>query len=81
MRRAPKERYIAAIVTPAMPHFLHNMVDEEVNIPVEKTPPLLGISPAVGGYSVGIEGLALMRGTRPTSLTRAVRSLSCSLNR
>jgi hypothetical protein len=52
MRRAPKERYIAAIVTPAMPHFLHNMVDEEVNIPVEKTPPLLGISPAVGGYSV-----------------------------
>ena len=52
MRRAPKERYVAAIVTPAMPHFLHNMVDEEVNIPVEKTPPLLGISPAVGGYSV-----------------------------
>jgi predicted GIY-YIG superfamily endonuclease len=52
MRRAPKERYVAAIVTPALPHFLHNMVDEEVNIPVEKTPPLLGISPAVGGYSV-----------------------------
>lgn len=52
MRRAPKERYVAAIVTPAAPHFVHGMVDEEVNIPVEKTPPLLGISPAVGGYSV-----------------------------
>lgn len=52
MRRTPKERYVAAIVTPAAPHFLHGMVDEEINIPVEKTPPLLGISPAVGGYSV-----------------------------
>lgn len=52
MRRNPKQRYIAAIVTPAAPHFLHGMIDEEVNIPVEKTPPLLGISPTVGGYSV-----------------------------
>jgi hypothetical protein len=52
MRRNPKERYVAAIVTPAAPHFLHGMVDEEYNIPVEKTPPLLGISPTVGGYSV-----------------------------
>eukprot|EP00889_Picochlorum_renovo_P007933 jgi/Picre1/34963/NNA_002429.t1 len=29
MRRNPKQRYIAAIVTPAAPHFLHGMIDEE----------------------------------------------------
>lgn len=52
IRRAPKQRYVAAIVTPAAPHFLYGMVDEEVNLPVEKTPPLLGIFSNVGGYSI-----------------------------
>ncbi len=52
IRRAPKQRYVAAIVTPALPHFLHNGVDSEVDIPVDSTPPLIGISPSVGGYSV-----------------------------
>lgn len=51
-RKSPKQRYVAAVVTPAAPHFLHGMVDEEINIPVEQTPPLLGISPSVGGYSI-----------------------------
>lgn len=52
MRKAPKQRYVADIVTPATPHFLHGLVDEDADVPVESTPPLLGIVPSVGGYGV-----------------------------
>lgn len=52
LRKQPKQRYIAAVVTPAAPHFLHGLVDEDADIPVDSAPPLLGIAPSVGGYSI-----------------------------
>lgn len=52
IRKQPKQRYIAAVVTPAAPHFLHGLVDEDTDIPVDSAPPLLGIVPSVGGYSI-----------------------------
>jgi len=52
MRKAPKQRYVAAVVTPAAPHFLHGLIDEDADLAVDSAPPLLGISPQVGGYSV-----------------------------
>ena len=30
MRRGPKERYVAAVITPANPHFLHGQVCQSV---------------------------------------------------
>jgi len=48
-RRGQKQRYVAAVVTPAAPHFLHGLVDEDADLAVESAPPLLGIVPTVGG--------------------------------
>lgn len=48
-RRNPKTRYIAAVVTPASPHFLHGLVDEDSDLLVDSAPPLLGIIPRVEG--------------------------------
>jgi len=47
-----KDRYIAEIVTPASPHYLGDMIDEDSDVVLDYAPPLLGIAPQVGGFSV-----------------------------
>jgi hypothetical protein len=48
-RKQPKQRFIAAVVTPATPHYLHGLVDEDADLALEGAPPLVGIVPTVGG--------------------------------
>ncbi|PRW39283.1 mitochondrial-targeted muts 1 [Chlorella sorokiniana] len=47
-----KDRYIAQVVTPASPHLLHGLVDEETDLLFDAAPPLLALVPQVGGYTV-----------------------------
>lgn len=51
-KKPPKQRYVAAVVTPAAPHFVHGLIDEDADLILDSAPPLLGIAPRVGGYAV-----------------------------
>lgn len=51
-RSRQKERYIAAVVTPAAPQLLHGLMQEQGDIPLDAAPPLIGIAPRVGGHSL-----------------------------
>ncbi|PSC67590.1 mitochondrial-targeted muts 1, partial [Micractinium conductrix] len=52
MRTKQKQRFVAAVVTPANPHLLHGLVDEDADLPIDAAPPLLALVPQVGGYTV-----------------------------
>ncbi|EFN52896.1 hypothetical protein CHLNCDRAFT_138439 [Chlorella variabilis] len=57
MRTRQKQRYVAAVVTPANPHLLHGLVDDDTgrlerDINIDAAPPLLALVPQVGGYTV-----------------------------
>ena len=47
-----KERFIGDVVTPASPHYLSGLIDEDSDVVLDYAPPLIGIAPQVGGYSV-----------------------------
>ncbi|PSC67198.1 mitochondrial-targeted muts 1, partial [Micractinium conductrix] len=47
MRTKQKQRFVAAVVTPANPHLLHGP-----DLPIDAAPPLLALVPQVGGYTV-----------------------------
>ena len=53
-RKAQKQRYIAGVVTPAQPHYMHGLVNGGTDLPLEDSAPLMGISASVGGYQVRI---------------------------
>eukprot|EP00887_Chlorella_sp_A99_P001624 scaffold8.g1624.t1 len=42
-RTKQKQRYLAQVVSPASPHLVHGLVDEEGDVVLEAAPPLLGI--------------------------------------
>ncbi|PSC73121.1 DNA mismatch repair mitochondrial isoform X1, partial [Micractinium conductrix] len=52
MRTKQKQRFVAAVVTPANPHLLHGLVDEDADCQSMPAPPLLALVPQVGGYTV-----------------------------
>lgn len=41
-------RYIAQVVTPASPHLLYGLIDEDADVALDSTPPLLGVAEEVG---------------------------------
>ncbi len=51
-RKAQKTRFIAGVVTPAQPHYMHGLVDGGGDVSLEVSAPLMGISASVGGYQV-----------------------------
>lgn len=51
-RTKQKQRYLAQVVSPASPHLVHGLVDEEGDVVLEAAPPLLGIFSQAGGYGV-----------------------------
>ena len=51
-KKPPRERFIADIVTPASPHFVHGLIDEDADLALDSAPPLIGIAPRVGGLAV-----------------------------
>ena len=65
------------MVTPATPHLLHGLVDEDADLPIDASPPLLALVPQVGAGGGGgagcqvedkaMEGTLLCRATH-TSL-------------
>ncbi|KAL4438720.1 hypothetical protein ABPG77_006324 [Micractinium sp. CCAP 211/92] len=52
MRTKQKQRFVAQVVTPANPHLLHGLVDEDVDEHFDEAPPLLAVVPQVGGYTL-----------------------------
>jgi hypothetical protein len=46
-KRPPKERWVSDVVTPASPHYLSGLIDEDQDVVLEYAPPLLGIAPQV----------------------------------
>ncbi|KAK9867742.1 hypothetical protein WJX84_006840, partial [Apatococcus fuscideae] len=52
-RKSQKTRFIAGIVTPAQPEYMHGLVDGGTETSLDDAPPpLIGISASVGGYQV-----------------------------
>ncbi|KAK9800180.1 hypothetical protein WJX73_004187 [Symbiochloris irregularis] len=53
-KTAKKERYLAGVVTPASPNYLHGLMDDEgaAQVDLEPTPPLLAIVQTKNGYTV-----------------------------
>ncbi|KAL4544776.1 hypothetical protein Ndes2526B_g00720 [Nannochloris sp. 'desiccata'] len=47
-----KQRFIGDVVTPASPHYLSGLIDEDSDVILDYAPPLIGIAPQVGGFSV-----------------------------
>lgn len=41
---AARCRYVAQVLTPATPHLLYGLIDEDADLPLDSTPPLLGIA-------------------------------------
>lgn len=52
MRSKAKDRYVAAVVSPASPHLMHGLLEQQVDVALEAAPPLIGIAPRVGGYAL-----------------------------
>ncbi|KAI3431602.1 hypothetical protein D9Q98_004652 [Chlorella vulgaris] len=52
MRNKNKERFVAAVVTPANPHLLHGLLDDNQDLQIDAAAPLLAVVPQVGGYTV-----------------------------
>ena len=48
-----KERFLAGIVSPASPNYVHGLVDVPGAVPLEAPPPLLGVAASVAGYKAG----------------------------
>ena len=46
-----KERFLAGIVSPASPNYVHGLVDVPGAQPLESPPPLLGVAASVAGYT------------------------------
>lgn len=59
------KRFITEVVTPATPHFLRGLIDEDADVSLEGAPPLLGVVPRSGGFDV-VEIDAEMRTVRVT---------------
>lgn len=51
-RKTQKRRYVAGIVTPAQPEYMHGLVDGGPDVALDDAAPLLGVSASVGGYQV-----------------------------
>ena len=53
-RSSQKQRYVAGIVSPAQPVYLHGLVDDAGDAAqrLDTSPPVLGIAASVGGYQV-----------------------------
>ncbi|KAK9832926.1 hypothetical protein WJX74_001881 [Apatococcus lobatus] len=51
-RKSQKTRFVAGVVTPAQPQYMHGLVDGAADVSLEDAAPLLGISASVGGYQV-----------------------------
>ncbi len=49
VRARQKTRYVAAVVTPAAPHLLLGLGGGDADVTLESVPPVLGLSPSVGG--------------------------------
>ncbi|KAK9829858.1 hypothetical protein WJX72_008283 [[Myrmecia] bisecta] len=47
-----KERFLAGVVTPASPHYMHGQMDDTSGSDILQTPPIIGISYSVGGFKV-----------------------------
>ncbi|KFM25783.1 DNA mismatch repair protein MutS [Auxenochlorella protothecoides] len=52
VRARQKTRYVAAVVTPAAPHLLLGLGGGDADVTLESVPPVLGLSPSVGGYTL-----------------------------
>ena len=48
-------RYIAQVLTPATPHLLYGLIDEDADVPLDSAPPLLGVASEVGGVLLEAE--------------------------
>lgn len=51
-RKSQKRRYVAGVVTPAQPEYMHGLVDGGPDVALDDAAPLLGVSASVGGYQV-----------------------------
>jgi hypothetical protein len=52
IRSKAKDRYVAAVVSPASPHLMHGLLEQQVDVALEAAPPLIGIAPRVGGHAL-----------------------------
>jgi hypothetical protein len=51
-RAKGKVRFLSGVVTPAQPHYLYGLLDANVDPPLGRAPPILGIAASAGGYQV-----------------------------
>ena len=50
MRSGRKNRYVAGIVTPAQPNYLHGMLEDSTDQMLQAAPPVIGVAASVGGF-------------------------------
>lgn len=63
-RAKGKARFLSGVITPAQPHYLYGLLDANVDPPLGRAPPILGIAASAGGYQV-------------SSLFWLIQSLTC----
>lgn len=47
-----RQRFLAGVVTPAQPHYLHGLLDANQDPHLGMVPPILGVAASAGGYQV-----------------------------